>query len=263
MQQTNPEAIVTIVAIVIILTFIGAIVIIALIYYFDRKKRLIKEKEILKATYEKAILQLTIEVQEQTMQTIGADLHDNIGQLLSLISLTLSSVDMEDINKAKQKIGSAHDLTLQSVKELRLLGKLLDGDQLISLGLSEAIAYQIKWIKKSGKFQVVYTEENKIPKHGNHDKDLVLFRILQEVLNNIIKHSYAGRVTIKLGYKASAIDLQVMDNGKGFDVATLPDNQKGMGLLNLQKRAKIVGGEVLITSQPGDGTCIDIHIPYP
>ncbi|MGZ3836128.1 MAG: sensor histidine kinase, partial [Mucilaginibacter sp.] len=91
----------------------------------------------------------------------------------------------------------------------------------------------------------------------------ILFRILQEVLNNIIKHSNATQVDIILEYKTAAIDLQVIDNGAGFDLYKLPEGQKGMGLRNIQKRGEIVGGEVFIQSQPGQGTCIDIFIPYP
>jgi signal transduction histidine kinase len=146
---------------------------------------------------------------------------------------------------------------------MRLLGKLLQGDQLISMGLAEAIRYEISWIEKSGKYEVIYTEEGEKPEHNNHDKDLILFRILQEVLNNIIKHSFATEINIKLEYRACGIDLQITDNGTGFDPYKLPDDQKGMGLHNIQKRAEIVGGEVFIQSQPGEGTCIDIYIPYP
>jgi two-component system NarL family sensor kinase len=263
MQQANQQIIATIVAVVILLITIGIIVLLLAIYYTNAKKRLLKEREVLKTTYEKTILQLRIEVQEQTMQTIGADLHDNIGQLLSLTSLTLSSVELKDIAKAQQKIDAARDLTLQSIKEMRLLGKLLQGDQLISMGLAEAIRYEISWIEKSGKYEVFYAEAGEKPEHNNHDKDLILFRILQEVLNNIIKHSFANQINIKLEYKACGIDLQIIDNGTGFDLHQLPDDQKGMGLHNIQKRTEIVGGEVFIQSQPGEGTRIEIYIPYP
>jgi two-component system NarL family sensor kinase len=263
MQQTNQQIIATIVAVVILLITIGIIVLLLAVYYTNAKKRLLKEKEVLKTTYEKTILQLRIEVQEQTMQTIGADLHDNIGQLLSLTSLTLSSVELKDLAKAQQKIDSARDLTIQSIKEMRLLGKLLQGDQLISMGLAEAIHYEISWIEKSGKYEVFYTEAGEKPEHSNHDKDLILFRILQEVLNNIIKHSFANQINIKLEYTACGVDLQIIDNGAGFDLFQLPNDQTGMGLHNIRTRAEIVGGEVIIKSEPGEGTCIAIYIPYP
>ena len=197
------------------------------------------------------------------MQTIGADLHDNIGQLLSLTSLTLNSVKLEDVEKAQQKIDAALDLTVRSIKEMRLLGKLLQGEQLIGLGLGEAIRHEISWIEKSGQYTVNYEIEGEQPVQKNPDKDLILFRVLQEILNNIIKHSKAREISIKLGYSDVGITLQVIDNGTGFDVTNLPGDQKGMGLLNIQKRAEIVGGTFFIQSQPGEGTCIEIFIPYP
>ncbi|MGZ3767323.1 MAG: sensor histidine kinase, partial [Mucilaginibacter sp.] len=231
--------------------------------YNRRKKRHIEEKAQLKMVFDAELIKTQMEIQEQTMQTIGADLHDNIGQLLSLTSITLSSVELDNRAKAQQKIDAARDLTLQSIKEMRLLGKLLQGEQLIGMGLDEAIRYEINWIEKAGKYEVNYTLKGEAPDKNNADKDLILFRILQEVLNNIIKHSNATQVDIKLEYKTAAIDLQVIDNGAGFDLYEMPEGQKGMGLRNIQKRAEIVGGEVFIQSQPGQGTCIDIFIPYP
>ena len=231
--------------------------------YNKRKKRHIEEKEMMKLTFESEIAKTNLEVQEQTMETIGRELHDNIGQLLSLVSQTLNSVKLEEPEKARQKIDSAVDFTMLSIKELRQLGKLLQGEQLIGLGLCEAIRQMINWIEKSGQYLVNYDIEGEQPAQNNPDKDLILFRILQEVFNNIIKHSKASEINIKLTYGQGGIRLQVIDNGAGFDINHLQEDQKGMGLLNIQKRAEIVGGEISIQSQPGEGTCIEIFIPYP
>lgn len=217
----------------------------------------------LRSHFQQTLLQTQLEIREQTMQTIGADLHDNIGQLLSLTSLTLNSVNLDDAKKAQQKINSALELTVRSIKEMRMLGKLLQGEQLISLGLGEAIRQEINWIERSGQYAISYDIEGEEPVQRNPDKDLIIFRILQEILNNIIKHSKASEISIKLGYSEEGIGLQVIDNGTGFNINQLPDDQKGMGLMNIQKRAEIFGGDVFIQSQPGEGTCVDIFIPYP
>jgi len=240
-----------------------AFLVLYIFIYNKRKKRHIEEKQLMQLTFESELIKTQMEIREQTMQTIGADLHDNIGQLLSLTSLTLNSVKLEDAEKAQQKIDAALDLTMRSIKEMRLLGKLLQGEQLIGLGLSEAIRHEINWIEKSGQYVVNYDIEGEQPAQNNPDKDLILFRILQEVFNNIIKHSKAKEISIKLAYSDQGVRLQVIDNGEGFDVTNLPDDQKGMGLLNIQKRAEIVGGRFFIQSQPGEGTCTDIFIPYP
>jgi two-component system NarL family sensor kinase len=231
--------------------------------YNRRKKRHIEEKALMQLTFDAEITKTQLEVQEQTMQTIGADLHDNIGQLLSLTSLTLNSIELENSKKARQKIDAAINLTVRSIKEMRLLGKLLQGDQLVGMGLSEAIKYEVNWIEKSGSYKVNYTDDGEMPAASSPDKDLILFRILQEVLNNIIKHAKATIITIKLEYRDSVLRLQVTDNGIGFNQADLSPGQSGMGLQNIQKRAGIIGGEATITSNPDEGTTITIFTPYP
>jgi len=234
-----------------------------LFVYNRRKKNHIEEKAQMKLSFEVEIEKTQYEVQEQTMQTIGADLHDNIGQLLSLTSLTLNSVEVDNPKKAREKIDAAIDLTLRSIKELRQLGKLLQGDQLMVLGLPEAIRQEIAWMERSGKYKVTYIDEGEAPAANNPDKDLIIFRVLQEILNNIIKHAGATRVQIKLGFVEGLLQLQVKDNGKGFNIEDMPDGQSGMGLHNMQKRAGIVGGEASIKSTSGKGTAITIVVPYP
>jgi len=223
----------------------------------------IKEKALMQLTFDAEITKTQLEVQEQTMQTIGADLHDNIGQLLSLTSLTLNSIELKNAPKARQKIDAAIDLTLRSIKEMRLLGKLLQGDQLVVMGLSAAISHEITWIEKSGHYKVIYTNDGEMPAVSSPDKDLILFRILQEILNNIIKHAKATEINIKLDYQEAVLQLQVTDNGVGFNSADLPAEKSGMGLQNIQKRAGIIGGEATILSNPDKGTTITVFIPYP
>lgn len=234
-----------------------------ILVYNSRKKKHIEEKLQMKLIFDAELIKTQMEIREQTMQTIGTDLHDNIGQLLSLTSLTLNSVQLDDVPKAQQKIDAAIDLTVRSIKEMRLLGKLLQGEQLIGMGLDEAIRYEINWIEKTGKYDVSYIAEGESPAQNNPDKDLIIFRILQEVLNNIIKHSLATQINIKLEYQEGSVQLQIIDNGTGFIMDEMPAEQKGMGLQNIQKRAGIIGGTTLIQSKPGEGTCIDIFIPYP
>ncbi|MDP9046857.1 MAG: ATP-binding protein [Bacteroidota bacterium] len=264
MQKMVNEEIRNIVILTTVIFLIApAFLVVYIFVYNQRKKKHIEEKAQMKLTFETEIAKTQLEVQEQTMQTIGADLHDNIGQLLSLTSLTLNSIEVGKPAKAKEKIDAAIDLTLRSIKEMRLLGKLLQGDQLVVLGLSAAIQHEIAWMERSGKYKVSCEDDGEMPAAGNPDKDLIIFRILQEILNNIIKHAGANRIKIKLAYSAGALRLQVEDNGKGFDTFNLAAEQRGMGLFNIKNRAGIIGGEVLIASQPGKGTSITITTLYP
>jgi two-component system NarL family sensor kinase len=264
MQKMGNEQIRNIVIIATAIFLIApAFIIVYIFIYNRRKKRHIEEKEMMKLTFDSELIKSQLEVQEQTMQTIGADLHDNIGQLLSLTSLTLNSIELDNQPKARQKIDAAIDLTVRSIKEMRLLGKLLQGDQLMVLGLTEAIRYEVNFMERSGHFEISYTIEGEPPANNNPDKDLIVFRILQEILNNIIKHAIATEININLEYLSDRLKLEVSDNGIGFNADDLPAQQSGMGLHNIRKRAGIIGGEVSINSAPGGGTQIIITIPYP
>lgn len=251
---------------IIIATFIFSLaptfVVIYIMLYNQRRKQHAKEKDLMRQTFDNEIAKAQQEVKEQTMQTIGADLHDNIGQLLSLTSLTLKSIEPEDSSKVIPKVNSAIELISHSIQEMRLLGKLLQGDQLIALGLDEAIRHEIKWMEKSGKYKIIYLCEEELPA-SNPDKDLIIFRILQEILNNIMKHSRASQLSITLGHSDSKMCLCISDNGIGFDPDKLRSDQMGMGLHNIQKRAALIEGEALIESKPNKGTSITISIPYP
>jgi two-component system NarL family sensor kinase len=238
-------------------------IVVYIFIYNNRKKRHIEEKAQMKLTFEAEIAKAQLEVQEQTMQTIGADLHDNIGQLLSLTSLTLNSIELDNPAKARQKIDDSIGLTLRSIKEMRLLGHLLQGDQLVAIGLPEAIRQEIAWMERSGRYEIAYVTSDEIPAINNPDKDLIIFRILQEMFNNIIKHAAATKISVKLDYEAGALKLYVNDNGVGFVADGEPLARHGMGLQNIQKRAGIIGGQATIVSNPGEGTQITIFIPYP
>ena len=240
-----------------------AFIVVYIFIYNQRKKRHIEEKAQMQLTFEAEIAKTQLEVQEQTMQTIGADLHDNIGQLLSLTSLTLNSIELDNPVKARQKIDDSISLTLRSIKEMRLLGHLLQGDQLVAIGLSEAIKQEIAWMERSGKYEIVYITTDEIPAINNPDKDLIVFRILQEVFNNIIKHAGATKISVNLDFEEGKLKLRVNDNGVGFIADGSPLSKHGMGLNNIQKRAGIIGGEATIVSNPGEGTQITIFIPYP
>lgn len=263
MLQQDQQLLTLIVAGTIILLLLGIFIISFLFFYQKKHNTHLTEKEILRSQFGQELLKTQLEVQEQTMQTIGADLHDNIGQLLSLTSLTLNSIELNNKPKARQKIDAAIDLTLRSIKEMRLLGKLLQGDQLVVMGLPEAIRHEINWIERSGQYIVDYSSESEVPAVNNPDKDLILFRILQEILNNIVKHAQASQINITLEYEDAGLHLTVCDNGIGFNTADLLPGQSGMGLQNIRKRAGIIGGEANITSNPGKGTIITIFTPYP
>jgi two-component system, NarL family, sensor kinase len=230
--------------------------------YNKRKRKHEEEKLLMQQAFDIEIARTELEVMEHTMQTIGTDLHDNIGQLLSLTSFTLNSIYTADADRVTEKVDSAIALTKKSIQEMRLLGKLLQGEQLLSQGLQAAVEQEMQWLGRSDQFHVACEIVGDFQPEQNQEKDLILFRILQEILNNIIKHAQATLIELSLIEKDGLLTLNVRDNGIGFHLSQNHSVKEGMGLKNIRRRAGLVGGNTVIESIPGGGTAITVQIPY-
>lgn len=232
-------------------------IIVFLFIFQNRQKMNLQEKATLKAQYDQEILKSQIEVQNATLQYLGKELHDNVGQLLSVARINLNVVEettqeVENLGFVKQ----ANELVEQSVQELRALSKSLDGDFVQDFGLQEMIVHELQRIRKTKKF------DTEIIVHGykyflGFEREIVLFRIVQEILNNALKHSGAKVIKVVLDYLPSSFTLQVSDNGKGFDYSSVIKNklsQSGSGLRNIQHRATLIDFECQIDSEITKGT---------
>lgn len=228
--------------------------------YNKKKAKHLEEKEALKKTFELELLKSQFEVQEHTMETIATNLHDNIGQLLSLTSITLSSIQADNVQEGK--INTAGELVLRAIQEIRQLSKIMSGKELIRKNLGHAIAFELDWIKKGTDYEVLFTDHTTrtIPEHM--DKELILFRLFQEIISNIIRHAEATQITILIEQTDKTLSLQVKDNGKGFIIEEKLQASEGMGLFNISKRAKMMDGTFSIHSVTDVGTDILVSIPY-
>ncbi|HEY3388049.1 MAG TPA: sensor histidine kinase [Prolixibacteraceae bacterium] len=231
--------------------------------YLKRQKKHREEILLEKFRTEQLILQTQIEVQEQTRKNLAADLHDNIGQLLSLTNVTLASINTNDKEKAEQKIADTRELVTRSIRELRQLSKIIHGEQLIQQGLLKTIEQEITWLERNGHYSVEFVHHLPDIAVNTADKDLFAYRLLQESINNIIKHSGANRIRIELVYKEPLLHLTVTDNGIGFNADEKPAQQGGLGLLNMQKRVGLLNGSMQVHSEENKGTTITFSIPYP
>jgi signal transduction histidine kinase len=260
MQAANNEIKVIIILSTLAFLLAPAFLLLYIRSYNRRKKDHLTEKQTLQQEYEADLLRTQLEVQEQTMRTIAADLHDNIGQLLSLTSLTLGSIMVAD-DKAAKKLDDSQQLVRRSIKELRQLANLLHGEKIIENGLVDAIKYEVEWLKKSGTYEVSFDNFIEEKHEITAEKSLILFRLLQEVINNIIKHAGATRINISLNQIQHHILLSITDNGIGFNPEKA--SKAGMGLSNLLRRTKSIQGELDIISAPDEGTTIAVKVPYP
>jgi signal transduction histidine kinase len=221
------------------------------------------EKTAMKQKFESEMLQTRVEVQDQTMQSIATELHDNVGQLLSLTTLTLNSVNLNDGEKARKKIDNSLALVNKSIKELRELAKLLHGEQLVENGIGHAIDQEINWLNKAGSYELKINNQLTDLQITSPNKDLIILRLLQEIINNIIKHAQATYIQIDSHLANNILHLRVAENGVGFNPEELKSKKSGMGLNSIYKRIEMINGKLILNSTPGEGTSISIEVPYP
>jgi len=260
MQISSKELIYLIGLITFIFLLAPLFLIIYISLYNKKKARHAEEKEALKKTFEMELLKSQIEVQENILQDISSNLHDNIGQLLSLTSITLSSIKADSINQ--EKIRNASELTLRTIQELRQLSRRMNGQELIKKKLGHAIGYELDWLQKGTEYEINFQDNTADQIWENAGKELVMFRLFQEILSNIIRHAQATSINIILNQESGIQTLTVRDNGKGFLVEDKLKTSDGMGLSNLTKRAAMMNGTLIINSIPGSGTEISVSIPY-
>lgn len=230
--------------------------------YNRRKRRHIEEKQRLAEAFDLELARTRSEVQEQTLQTVASDIHDNIGQLLSLVRMTLSSVELQDPPRAAAKMEQALQLTEDAIRDLRQLAGVLHAHNLLAKGLEHAVRLELARVRRTGRLEAGVSNQG-IPGTLPSEHALIAFRLLQELLNNCIKHAAATRLSVHFSYEPDAVHIEVQDDGRGFDVAAARGRPTGLGLTSLYRRAALIGGEFHIRSAAGSGTRARLSICYP
>ncbi|HEY2722093.1 MAG TPA: PAS domain S-box protein [Chitinophagaceae bacterium] len=219
----------------------------------ERKKL---ELEIL--NQQKVINQATIDTQEKERMEISKELHDNVNQLLTTTKLYLdlasTNPELKDelIQKSSKNIISA-------ISEIRTLSQSLMAPSLGDLGLVDSVEDLVQNINITRKINAVFIHEEINETHLDENHKLTLFRIIQEALNNIVKHAEASSAIIELSSENDATGLAIKDNGKGFDLSTI---KKGSGLNNIRNRVYLLNGTVTIDTQPGKGCTLVVGLPH-
>lgn len=231
------------------------------VYAYNRRKHAhIKEKDLMQENFNRQLLEARMEMQEQAFSNISEEIHDNVGQMLSLASVQLGLAQSKLSNEpllaqAKSNIDTA-------LHDLRDIAKSLNGSYLQQLSLLQFIHRLQRRINRSG-FIRIETEtagrESALPEQVK----IIVFRILQECVQNVLKHAAAQRVLIQTFFEARHIRIIFEDDGKGFNPEiTHHADSRGLGLQNMRLRIGLIHGSLNIRSTPGNGTQITIHVPY-
>jgi two-component system, NarL family, sensor kinase len=249
--------------IILALIVVGFIVTIFFLYQ-QKRKRQEQEMITMKDKYDQELLRSQLEIQEATLKGVALELHDNIGQVLSVVKLWLASLPLEKDHKAYEGLQDSRQMLNKVIFDMSDLTKSLHTDRITDIGLVEAIRFDVATLRKTGgiEFDFKVTGEE-IQFEGQNA--IFMFRIYQEMINNLLKHAKASIVNISIIYSANdTFVLKVEDNGVGFDIQSkksVRTASSGLGLKNMLNRAKLIGANVAIDSEPGKGTAITIEMP--
>lgn len=248
---------------------IASIIILALMLIisgtlFYRKKQ-IEQKARLDASiaHEKELrTRAILEAEEKERRRIAQDLHDGVGQLLSAAKMNLSNLDSKiQIDNEEQRTAMQNAISLvdDSVKEVRTVSHNMMPNTLIKLGLASAIR---EFITKLGNAPTLKVDLEIVGLDSRLDNQVetVLYRVIQEVINNIIKHAKASQISMQLVRHETELNVMIEDNGVGFDTNKL-ETYDGIGLKGIQTRIELLGGTVHFDSAIGRGTTVIIDVP--
>lgn len=234
---------------VVVLLLLVTIIIVLFIVFVRRKNKLLEEQEEAKKHFDRELGESQIEIREETLRNISWELHDNIGQIMTLakIQSQLAMHKPELMAEVSETIGNG-------INELRALSKLINPEALKSLSLREAISLELE------RFNRMKFIEATLKVEGGHQSiesntEIIIFRILQEFFSNTIKHSRATKLNVLLKYTDQALTISSKDNGVGFQNS---NDFSGIGLKNMKTRAQLINAEFKITSEKNKGTALQL-----
>lgn len=231
-----------------------ALTVIALfILFMQRKNKLLLQQARDREAYERELSETQIEIREETLRNISWELHDNIGQLMTLAKIQVQMVPdrSEGLEEASETIGKA-------IQEIRVLSRLINPDAIKSLSLEDAVALEIERFNRLKFIEASFSVGGQPrPLDGKHE--VVLFRILQEFFSNTIKHSKASILCVGLEYDNHGLTITADDNGVGFEENS---TFTGIGLRNMKNRAKLIRAELSLQSEKGRGTMLQVLYPF-
>ncbi|MEY8758789.1 sensor histidine kinase [Chryseobacterium tongliaoense] len=225
--------------------------------YRLRKREYLNEIQIKNEIHQKELLATQLEIQQATMQQIGRELHDNIGQKLTLVSLYTQQLLYENkVPEVSERIEQVSQIINQSLQDLRSLSKTLTDDKISQKEIVTLIQEEVDNTNAFKRCKVSF-------KHNFQQLDLgfvhknMLLRITQEFIQNSIKHAHCKNIFINLNTSEESLwELNIKDDGVGFNKSEI--TSKGIGLTNMKNRAEIIGANFRLESEKNIGTTLNI-----
>lgn len=238
-----------------ILLLITLFIVMLVMAYLRRDLKHLKEKETMEADFEKQLLQSQLETQEETLNQLSIEIHDNVGQLLNSTKL-LIGLTQRSLAESPDTLIMADETLAKAIQELRSLSKSLNKEWLQQFNFIENLEAEISRINAAKSLQIhLYRPASLSLKPG---EQIILFRIVQEILQNSMKHAQAKNIEIKMKEDNQHLTIYIADDGTGF---TESDVEKSVGILNIRHRTRLLGGTVEWQSSLNNGTSVTIQLP--
>jgi signal transduction histidine kinase len=239
-----------------IVVFIIVLLLFFVVLYRKRHNYFLQEKELMEVRHAQILLESQLEMQENIFTQISSEIHDNIGQLLSLVRLNINTIDLKNL---EEKLSFTDELLGRAIRDLRDLSHNLNTNYVLEAGLVPAVGKLLASLQKTGQFSVTFCP-NDITLELNNEKTIVLFRIIQEIVNSIVKHAHATHVGCSIKRTGECLSIRITDDGQGFDTDILNAPGTGLGITNMFQRAKLIPVILHITSTLKQGTTFTITL---
>lgn len=257
MPKQQEDILITIVVASVFFVLLGSFVLLLILVFLRRQRKNRQEKEEMRNRFERTLLKTQLEIQEQAFSYISQEIHDNIGQVLSLVRLNLNTLG--NAPQMEQKVEQTDELLGKAIKDLRDLSHNLQNNRIHDIGIVESIRQLLASLEKTGQYRTSFhTSDHFHILDAN--TDIILYRMIQEIVNNIIKHASATEIAIDIVSDPQMTAVKISDNGVGFDPGMLKEGRTGIGLQNIANRSKTINASVDIKSTPGNGTVITLLI---
>jgi two-component system NarL family sensor kinase len=267
MHDKNQEILMIIIIGGIVALLLVGFVITTLFLYQRRQHKQEKELSRLREEFNQELLSSQIEIQENTMRLIGEELHDNVKQQLVFVSRSLSTMAYTStIEEDKEVLNTTGSYVDKAIKDIQHLSNTLHTERITEEGLIPTIKAEVANINRLGVLTVNY-DSDLYYNYFNGKTTIFLYRMLQESLQNILKHAQATHVNIKVYCSdEETFVIEIQDNGIGFNLADEKERigkSGGVGVKSMLNRANLIGAKINIESAIGSGTTVKITIPIP
>ena len=251
------EEILLIIYFIAVFLLLVSFVFVFLFTFQRRKRKLVFEKAEAEKRYAQGFIVCKLEIEEETLKVVARELHDNIGQLLSVANMQLNMMTQSLEKADADKISEIQKVVQSSINGVRELSKIMNHDVLDYLGLEKSIQNELNRLERMNllKTKLVVCKH----KHDIDNKDgVIILRIFQEFLSNVIKHAKASHLFVNLNYQEGHFILTVKDDGIGYHNSEV---EKSSGFIKIKERALLINADLRMDSDIDKGSTLQLKYP--